>query len=477
MFSSAKRAFKMIQSWKCFFLLVIFFLSTAEGLDTECVSGNILELDLIKNPVGNLYSPGYKQSKSYPNEVECGFNLTSSEGTYIRLKFNVLNITQNPTCSDDHIIVNYMDSNGTLATAGFYCGKLNVPDMISPFNAVQIKFKSGYFGTSVGFNITYRVVSSRSLCLPGQFQCRNRKCLPNNSSLCNGDDECGDGTDEENCDYAAATFETCGTPEVQPVIGKHPLDRIVGGRQAVRGSWPWQVDMQYAVILPNGHFCGGTLLNSQWFVTAAHCFQQLRFPYQIRVHLGNHHKYKPDPYEIVRYVKDYFIYGVAKEDFLRDAEFSMSHDLALAKLNAPVAPNPHVQPACLPQQNEELRIGEKCWSTGWGLTRGSSSEHALKQAEHPILNEKKCYNDFQEFENKTMICAGRLDPLHGLCHGDSGGPLVCQKSGHWYVYGATSFITRVNYIDGLCGMADTPAVFNKVSAKIDWIEDTMQANT
>ena len=33
-----------------------------------------------------------------------------------------------------------------------------------------------------------------------------------------------------------------------------------------------------------------------------------------RVHLGNHHKYKKDPYEEVRYMKDYFVYGVDKEE-------------------------------------------------------------------------------------------------------------------------------------------------------------------
>lgn len=36
-------------------------------------------------------------------------------------------------------------------------------------------------------------------------------------------------------------------------------------------------------------------------------------PYAIRAHLGNHHKFEKDPYEQVRYVEDYFVYGVDKE--------------------------------------------------------------------------------------------------------------------------------------------------------------------
>ena len=43
--------------------------------------------------------------------------------------------------------------------------------------------------------------------------------------------------------------------------------RIVGGNEALRFSWPWQVSLQ----LNEKHYCGGAILTPDWIVTAAHC--------------------------------------------------------------------------------------------------------------------------------------------------------------------------------------------------------------
>uniref|UniRef100_A0A8C5PZY4 Peptidase S1 domain-containing protein n=1 Tax=Leptobrachium leishanense TaxID=445787 RepID=A0A8C5PZY4_9ANUR len=62
------------------------------------------------------------------------------------------------------------------------------------------------------------------------------------------------------CACAAESSSSCGVPVVS--------SRIVGGTDAVIGEWPWQVAVTY-----NDYFiCGGSLINTQWVLSAAHCF-------------------------------------------------------------------------------------------------------------------------------------------------------------------------------------------------------------
>ena len=44
--------------------------------------------------------------------------------------------------------------------------------------------------------------------------------------------------------------------------------KIVGGTEAADHSWNWIVSLQ----TDSGfHFCGGTILNENWVITASHC--------------------------------------------------------------------------------------------------------------------------------------------------------------------------------------------------------------
>ena len=56
----------------------------------------------------------------------------------------------------------------------------------------------------------------------------------------------------------------CGKPTFTP---KRSTARVIGGADATRGSWPWQILM----FFNNEASCGGSLISKNWVVTAAHC--------------------------------------------------------------------------------------------------------------------------------------------------------------------------------------------------------------
>ena len=62
-----------------------------------------------------------------------------------------------------------------------------------------------------------------------------------------------------------------------PSCGNRPITRIVGGTTAIAKSWPWQAMLMYQ--RDNGEwkqFCGGSLVDTEWVLTAAHCVNSIR---------------------------------------------------------------------------------------------------------------------------------------------------------------------------------------------------------
>ena len=47
--------------------------------------------------------------------------------------------------------------------------------------------------------------------------------------------------------------------------------RIVGGEEAADGEFPWQVSLRQIAGLGATHFCGGSVIDKDWVLTAAHC--------------------------------------------------------------------------------------------------------------------------------------------------------------------------------------------------------------
>ena len=60
---------------------------------------------------------------------------------------------------------------------------------------------------------------------------------------------------------------------------------------------------------------------------------------------------------------------------------SYNADITLVKLASPVTYNAYIKPVCLPDQDQNEVVGEKCYVTGWGrLQEGGSQAAVLQEA-------------------------------------------------------------------------------------------------
>merc|ERR1712002_1408839 len=246
----------------------------------------------------------------------------------------------------------------------------------------------------------------------------------------------------------------CGSPQVQGV-------RVIGGVNAVRGSWPWQI------LLLFSHYpsCGGSLISPYWVVTAAHCVYGYEdYPQEFTVRTGEHNRDKIEGSE-TEYVVEKIITHAGYDPN------QLNNDIALIKLLRPVLLNKYVQPVCLPDAPPDLN--DDCYITGWGKMRSDGRmTNILQQGKLPVVSRETCHNlNNENIEipvTEAMICGGNAgkSTLSG-CHGDSGGPFVCEKNGKWYLQGA------VSHGSGTCNSTETYTVFAKVSYFRNWIDETM----
>uniref|UniRef100_A0A3B3Z1S3 chymotrypsin n=1 Tax=Poecilia mexicana TaxID=48701 RepID=A0A3B3Z1S3_9TELE len=243
------------------------------------------------------------------------------------------------------------------------------------------------------------------------------------------------------CFALVASTLGCGVPTIKPQVSGY--NKIVNGENAVSGSWPWQVSLQDG---SGFHFCGGSLINEYWVVTAAHC----RVPSNHRVILGEHDRqYNSEPIQVKTISR-----AITHPYFNSN---TLNYDITLLRLSSPAQFNSRVSPVCLLSSSSSIPSGTKCHCNGFGV-----------QTSLPLLSPAQCRNYWGTSRiTDVMICAGASGV--SSCQGDSGGPLVCESSGVWYLAGIVSWGTSN------CNVY-APAVYARVSYLRSWIDQTLAYN-
>ncbi|KAK5891913.1 hypothetical protein CesoFtcFv8_012342 [Champsocephalus esox] len=224
-------------------------------------------------------------------------------------------------------------------------------------------------------------------------------------------------------------------------------DKIVGGFQCEAHSQPWQVSINLGY-----HFCGGSLINDQWIVSAAHCWQN---PYSLIAILGDNHIWMNEGTE--QFMSVDAIYWHQSYDYQ-----TLDYDIMLMKLAHPVTVNQYVKPVALPKSCPAA--GDMCMVSGWGNIYNDQvfNPFYLQCVEVPILSHKDCDSSYPGLITDRMVCAGYLEGGKDACQGDSGGPLVCNGE----LQGVVSWGQG-------CAQPNYPGVYTKVCSLMPWINDIL----
>jgi secreted trypsin-like serine protease len=160
------------------------------------------------------------------------------------------------------------------------------------------------------------------------------------------------------------------------------MPRLVGGINA--SNYTWTVSLRNET---NHHFCGGSILNEWYVITAAHCFNGRKEPSKVTICAGTKHSY--DQCGQHREIENVIIHPSYRS-------YVFENDIAMIKLKAHFDfSDISIARICLPNaahDKEYPKPGTNVTAVGWGENETGHMPDTLQQVTIRVWNgsDDKC---------------------------------------------------------------------------------------
>lgn len=232
--------------------------------------------------------------------------------------------------------------------------------------------------------------------------------------------------------------------------------KVIGGTDVPNGKYKFiaaLLNTNYGSTAFQQQFCGGTLIDKDSVLTAAHCvYGASAAPLKVtvgRTVLDSNQGQK-------RSVSKIFIHPYY------NPSWDEAYDAAVLKLSGPVSGIAPIKLATASQNFLETP-GRNATVAGWGNTNKQSPDYGepdnyvnrMREAQVPIVSDTKAKSVYgASYFNGLMVAAGKTGK--DTCQGDSGGPMFAKPGGKFTQIGITSW--------GIgCGAAGYPGVYAEVN--------------
>ncbi|KAJ2537815.1 Chymotrypsin-like elastase member 2A, partial [Coemansia sp. RSA 1853] len=216
-------------------------------------------------------------------------------------------------------------------------------------------------------------------------------------------------------------------------------ERVIGGMQATEGMFPFMVHL----YKDGSPYCGGTLIDAEWVLTAAHCVAQADSnssgagsfvptnPALFKVGYGTNSGSLGDYVEVDSIVVSTGFDPVWYTSDIALVKIKSNNDLITKAKSTTVS-------------TASIMEGQTVITAGWGQTTNDNTEQssALMYAGLVVADDDTCKAAAVDWngQNGRYVCTSfSTAPGIGTCFGDSGGPLLLSTGGGYTLLGIVSF--------------------------------------